>query len=60
VHAELPTAELYFPALQAEHTPPFAPEYPALQRQLASSLLTLGACEFDGQFRQAALSIPEY
>jgi hypothetical protein len=55
MHSELPTLDVYFPALQMTHVPPFGPENPALQRQLVSAGLTLGACEFDGQFWQVAL-----
>ena len=49
VHAAEPRASLYFPATQPEHVPPFGPEYPRLQTQLASAVDPTGACVLLGQ-----------
>ena len=59
LHAALPTVDLYFPALQITQDSPFAPENPALHRQLVIAGLALGACEFDGQFWHIPLAVPE-
>jgi len=53
VHATLPLLVLYWPAAHAEHGPPFAPVYPALQTQAAAAELRLGEVELAVQFRQA-------
>jgi len=50
---------LYFPAAQAVQSPPFAPEYPALQTQLSETLLSGGACELSGQALQELSPLPE-
>ncbi len=43
---------LYDPAVHAEHTPPFAPVNPWLQRHMLEKLLPLGESEFAGQAKQ--------
>ena len=43
---------LYDPAVHAEHTPPFAPVNPWLQRHMLETLLPLGESEFAGQAKQ--------
>jgi len=60
MHSELPTIDLYFPALHVTHVPPSGPANPALHLQLVSVVLTLGAWEFEGQVSHFVLPIPEY
>jgi hypothetical protein len=43
---------LYDPAAHAEHSPPFAPVNPWLQRHILETLLPLGESEFDEQLAQ--------
>jgi hypothetical protein len=49
VHVTLPLLVLYLPATHPEHTPPFAPVYPALQEQPAIAELDTAEFEFTGQ-----------
>ena len=42
VHGEDPCKDLYFPGLQATHSPPCGPEKPTLQVQFNTSMLALG------------------
>jgi len=55
----LPGESLYFPAAQAVQSPPFAPEYPALQIQLSNTLLAGGACEFAVHALHVLSPVPE-
>jgi hypothetical protein len=61
VHATLPGLVLYFPATHVEQTPPFGPEDPALQVQIA---LDAAEFEFTGQSTHAedavAPTVSEY
>jgi len=43
-----PETSLYDPAAHAEHGPPFAPVYPALQMQAVAIVDAIGDCEFAG------------
>lgn len=45
VHAAFPLLVLYLPATHAEHGPPSAPVYPALQVQAPEAELPLGELE---------------
>jgi acid stress-induced BolA-like protein IbaG/YrbA len=57
VQAAEPLSVLYLPAAHAEHRSPYAPVYPALHRQLVSSILPLAELEIEGQREHAALPI---
>lgn len=50
VHAADPVRILYVPATHSVHVPPFGPDDPALQVQLAKVPLATGELEFVGQF----------
>jgi hypothetical protein len=64
VHATEPVLVLNFPAPHATQSPPSAPVYPALHRQLLASTLPLGDCALLGQLWHVAASeaprTPEY
>jgi hypothetical protein len=55
VHPTLPVTILYFPAVQAEHVPPFGPVNPRLQTQLLNAVEPLSDCELLGQSLQVLL-----
>lgn len=57
VHAKLPLLVLYWPAAHAEHGPPSAPVYPALQAQAAAAELALGELELVAQGVHRALPV---
>ena len=48
LHAALPAAALNVPPAHAAHSPPSAPEKPALQRQSLGSVLPAGEDEYAG------------
>jgi hypothetical protein len=56
VHSSLPVTFLYFPAVQAEHVPPFGPVNPRLQTQLLNAVEPLTDCELLGQALQVLLA----
>ena len=56
-HAVDPGNALYFPGTHAVQTPPFDPEYPALQTQLVSKVDPTGEFEFVGQLVQSAVPV---
>ena len=57
MHAALPLLVLYFPATQAEHTPPPGPVNPALQVQAVMTELDTAEFEFVGQLTQTAEAV---
>jgi hypothetical protein len=56
----LPVDVLYVPGSQTAHGPPFGPEEPALQMQLAKVPLPSGEYEFEGHPVQAEAPDSEY
>ena len=57
LHVASPLLVLYLPTAHAEHGPPSAPVYPALQAQAAEAELWLGEVELSGQPTHVAAAV---